>query len=209
MPQPGLSDIDICSLALRLLASKPIQAFTDQTPQAALMNALYPLVRDTLTRSFRWKFAIKRVQLNRITTTIYQFRQTRLELPTGTYVYALPNDYLGMIETDQDPSPYKMESIITNAVTGAQQLIIVSDNSVLGIRYLSRITDPTMFDPNFVFALVALLAREAALPETGDLKKAEMADRMYKGKIAEARYQGSIEDSADTLVATYFTTETR
>ena len=209
MPQPGLSDIDICSLALRFIGSKPIQSFSDQTPQAGLMNALYPLARDIVTRSYRWKFSIKRVQLNRLSLVPYQFKQTRIELPTGLYVYALPSDYLSMIETDQDPSPYKMESIISNATTGAQQLVIISDQSLLGIRYVSRVTDSTLFDPHFVSALTAYLAKEVVLPETGDLKKWEMMEKLYAAKIAEARFLGSIEDSNDTLVATYFTTETR
>jgi hypothetical protein len=209
MPQPGLSDVDICSLALRMIGSKPIQSFADTTPQAGLMSALYPLARDVVMRSYRWKFTIKRVQLNLITTTVYPFKQTRLELPTGLYVYALPNDYLSMVETDQDPSPYKMESVVTNTTTNAQQLVIISDNPTLGIRYVSRVTDPSLFDSHFVNALVSYLAKEVALPETGDKEKWKMLEQIYIGKIAEARFQGSIEDSTDTLVATYFTTDVR
>lgn len=208
MSQP-LSDVEICSLALRLLGSKPFNTFQDQSPQAGLMNAMYPLIRDTLLKSFRWKFSIKRAVLAQSSVTVAQFLQLRVDLPTGKYVYLLPNDYLSIIETDQDPSPYKIESAVTNVVTNAQQLVLLSDVNQLKIRYVSRITDPSLFDPAFAWALVANLAMEAALPETGDLKKQEMAKVMYAAKIAEARFLGSIEDSQDTLIATSFTTDTR
>jgi hypothetical protein len=209
MPQPGLSDVDICSLALRLIGSKPFQSFSDNTPQASLMNALYPLIRDQLLRSFPWKFAIKRTALSQLSISVYQFLQVRLELPTGKYVYGLPADFLRIIETDQDPSPYKIESVTTNASTNAQSLVLLSDNQTIGIRYISRITTTTFFDPNFTMALIAQLAMEAALPETGDLKKQSMAKDMYGFKLQEARLQGSIEDSPDTVLATYLTTDVR
>jgi len=205
----SLSDVEICSLALRLIGSKPFQTFQDQSPQAVLMAALYPLVRDTLLRSFHWKFAIKLVVLAQLSITVPQFLQLRFDLPTGKYVYALPNDYLNIVETDQDPSPYKIESAVINSQTNAQQLVLLSDVNQLKIRYVSRITDPSLFDASFTFALVGLLAMEVSLPETGDLKKHDMAEKMYLGKIAEARFLGSIEDSADTLIATSFTTDTR
>jgi len=208
MPQ-SLADVEICSLALKLIGSKPIQTFADQTPQASLMALLYPIVRDTLLRSFHWKFAIKRVVLNQLTLTVPQFLQLRIDLPTGKYVYALPTDFLSITETDQDPSPYKIESAVVNTTTGAQQLVLLSDVNVLKIRYVSRITDTTLFDPSFAWALVASLMMEAALPESGDLKKQEMASKMYAAKIQEARLLGSFEDSQDTLIATTFTTDTR
>ena len=208
MPQ-GLSDVELCSLALRLLGSKPFQTFQDQSPQAGLMSAMYPLVRDSLLKSFRWKFAIKRAQLAQLSVSIVQFLQLRIDLPTGKYAYILPSDYLSIIETDQDPSPYKIESVVINTTTNAQQLVLLSDVNALKIRYVSRITDPSMYDPAFAWALVANLAMEAALPETGDLKKHEMAKAMYAAKITEARFLGSIEDSQDTLIATSFTTDTR
>lgn len=208
MPQ-FLTNVEICSLALRLLGSKPFNSFQDTSPQAGLMNALYPLVRDSLLKSFRWKFAIKRVLLSQLSFTVEQFLQLRIDLPTGRFVYALPNDYLSIIETDQDPSPYKIESLVVNTTTNEQRLVLLSDVNQLRIRYISRITDPMLFDPTFAFALVANLAMEVALPETGDLKKHDMAKAMYGLKIAEARYLGSIEDSQDTLIATSFTTDTR
>src|SRR5574337_37280 len=205
----GLSDVDICSLALRSLGSKSIQSFNDNTPSAQLMSALYPITRDAVLKSFRWKFAIKRQGLNLLNFQTFQFKQTRLELPTGRFTFSLPPDYLSMIETDQDPSPYKIESFLTNTQTGAQQLVLISDNQSIGIRYISRITDPSLFDPTFIIALAARLSRDAALPETGDLAKLKSMDELYKEKIAEARYQGSIEDSEDVLLATQFTSDIR
>jgi len=205
----GLTDVDICSLALKSIGSKPIQSFTDQSNSAQLLALMYPVTRDAVLKSFRWKFAIKRQGLALTSYQPFQFKQVRLELPTGRWAFALPDDYLAMIETDQDPSPYKIESFVTNTQTNAQQLILLTDNQTIGIRYVSRITNPNLFDPIFILALAARIARDIALPETGDLAKLKSMDELYKEKIAEARFQGSIEDSEDTLLATYFTTDTR
>lgn len=211
MAGQGLAEVDICSLALRVLGAKAIQSFSDTVPSAGLMQALYPISRDNLLRSAAWKFAIRRAQLNPLTGTLslIQFKQTRLELPTGKNLYSEPADCLRILETDQDPSPYKIESMITNASTGAEQLVVVSDQNSLAIRYIARITNTALFDPSFIVALAAHLAMETALAVTGDVKKQEMAAKLASAKIQEARLLGSFDDQYDTYLSTYFTTDTR
>jgi hypothetical protein len=206
----GKSSTDIVNIALRLLGDAGISSLTDQTPSALLMNELYDVTRDYLVRSFNWKFAIKRAALSQLSgVTVDQFRQLTRDMVTGLFVYGLPSDYLRILQTDSDPAPYKIESVVTNTSTQAQQLVLLSDIQTLAIRYISRITDTNLFDPNFIMALAARLSMEACIPITGSEKKLESFARIYEEKIREARYQGSIEDSPDTMQSTYLTTDCR
>jgi hypothetical protein len=206
----GIGPTDIINIALRLLGDKGIASVSDQTPNAQLMNSLYDVTRDYLMRSFNWKFSIKRAQLSQLSgISIVQFKQLRLEQVTGRFVYGLPADYLRILETDQDPSPYKIESIVTNPTTQSQQLCLLSDQNQLAVRYISRITDTNLFDPNFIMAFAARLSAEAAIPITGNEKKAKLMGDVYQEKIREARLHGSFDDSDDVMQSTVLTTDVR
>lgn len=208
-----LNSVGICSLALKQLGDAGIASLTANSPAAAFMNDSYAPARDFLLETYPWKFAIKRVALNQLTAVPVTLGSTqgmggRTDLP-NTYAYALPDDYLRDIETGNDPNPYKVEFIVTNATTGAGQVCVISDDNTLVIRYCARVTDTSTFTPAFAWALTAYMAAEAALNITGSLKKQEQLYAIFKQKIQEARTANSFEGSQDTLWTTALTTEVR
>jgi len=104
-------------------------------------------------------------------------------------IFALPSDYVKLIQIYPNYIPYRIES----------NFILCSESDELDIKYTYHITDPDEWDSTFVEAFAALLAREAALPITDSLRKQKKMDEMFEDKIADARFSGSIEDDIQEM----------
>lgn len=86
----GLSDVQICNLALARVGQKKfIQSLSESSTPAALCNALYPNARDNVFASFPWPFATKD------TGQTTGLAQLSINLRLGyAYAYATPTDML-------------------------------------------------------------------------------------------------------------------
>lgn len=104
-------------------------------------------------------------------------------------IYALPSDYIHLLEVMPSYIDYKLES----------NFILCSVSDELDIKYIYEVTNPDEFDPAFVEAFAALLARESALQITGSKSTRKDMDEMFEDKIADARFSGSIEDPGDVI----------
>ena len=208
------SEASIASLALKIMADKGITSLGDATNSASLMNDLYPVARDLLQSLYPWKFCINRVTLNQLTTvplnigSVNTTISQRQELP-NRFAYSLPANYIRMIETGNDPNPFKIENIVTNVSTGASQPCVISDDSTLVIRYIARMTDVTQFTPAFVWALVTFLATYAAIQVTGSVAKMKAMNEIHRLALQDARTVNSFEQSEDILITSIFTTDVR
>lgn len=138
------SEVDICNLALSKLGEQTIIALTEDSKSARVCNLFYSDTRDSLLRSHPWNFAIKRVELAKLTTTpIYGFDSE----------FQLPSDCLRVMYTDLQSSnqDFRVEG---------KKLLANSDS--IRIEYISRVEDTTQFDASFVDALWMLLASRIA-----------------------------------------------
>ena len=119
--------------------------------------------------------------------------------PTNEFdnIFALPSDYIKLIELYPDYISYRIES----------NFILCSESDELDIRYIYKVTNPDEMDATFIEAFAALLAREAAIPLTDSLRKQKKMDEMFEDKIADARFSGSIEDDLEEIKADDWLTE--
>lgn len=123
----------------------------DDTLNAERCRLYYPLVRDSLLRSFSWNFAMKRVQLTRVGPT---------PVSGYDYAYTLPDDCLRMIaEIDEDTDePLDADSYPWRVESGE----LLCNEEEPYIKYVYRNEDVEQYDPLFVQLLVYELAAELA-----------------------------------------------
>src|SRR5437899_1346963 len=172
-----LAPVEIASLAAQFLGDKAFATFGD-TPTARFLNNLFNTGRDGLLQMYPWKFAIKRQQLAKLavapvsmgTTNAASSSSQREDLPNAN-AFALPTDYLRIIETSNDPNPWKIESVIlSGAGTLGDPYVygpgLITDDDRIVVRYIARIEDSTQWTSLYAWALAAYLAMESALPTT-------------------------------------------
>ena len=97
--------IQVCNLALNLIGANEIEAFTDNSREARLLNANYELWVHQCFSKFQWRFA---------TTAAQCTQQAVCPIPQWKYAYLLPGDliaidsvYLNRVTPVYDTSVHK------------------------------------------------------------------------------------------------------
>jgi hypothetical protein len=142
------SDIEICNLGLAKFGDKKITTITAPTcKEERECKVLYPLMRDTLTSSHPWNFAMKRADITGSLTTTPAFG--------WDYAYTLPADCLRVWEfsTDYTENPdFEIEG----------GLLLTDEEEYIYIRYLYQVTETGKFPMAYVNCLATLLGAELA-----------------------------------------------
>lgn len=176
------SEVGICNAGLLMLGENPILALTDNSKAARTCNALYADKRDWLIRSHEWKFAIARTNLAADSAS-----------PDHEYdnQFSLPTNCLRLLSVYPKTVRYKRE--------GKK---ILSNETILYIRYLRRVTDPDTMDDSFREVLATTIAKESALTLTDSMRKQKAMEDMFEVKLTDARFVGSIEEDnpADNVI---------
>lgn len=182
---------------------------TDDTTAAKLCRIHYPHCRDSVLREHPWNFAVRRVALA-ASATAPQFEYT--------YAFPLPGDCLKVIRTSWEANgwwsadlswpthelaiPYRIETVYTGTA-GSQipQKCLLTNESSVSIEYVSKITDPTLFDPMFTEALICRVAMAVCLPLTSDKRQygdlyATYREAMGLAKTVDAQ-EGSTREVVD------------
>lgn len=176
------SEVQVCNLALTKIGESEITSLTENSKAARLCNLHYAPTRDAVIRSHIWNFAIKRVELALSTITpAYDF----------AYQFVLPSDCIRILETN----------LVSTAEFKIENGFVLADSDSIKVRYLSQVTDPTIFDSLFTEALAARLAAELAIPLTDSLNLSKLMIDMYTSKIAEARTMDAVEGTPDNIEA--------
>ena len=166
--------VDIANIALGHIGEPPILNFNEDTVASRTVNVFYDqAVKETL-RDHPWNFAISRAVLARLATApAFEW----------DHQYQLPADFLRLISINTHPTPYVIEGrkILTNAETAQ-------------LRYITLITDTSLFDPMFVAALAARLAHYIALPITQSESQKNSMWSLYLQTLAGARDVDAQED---------------
>lgn len=188
------SNSSVASQASVRLGAGRIQSLTGETgDNAVFFNEIFADTRDAVLQMYPWPFATRRATLARLSSPPITMGSARQDLP-NLYYFQLPNDYLQLVETSQDFNPYKVEN-------NGTQLVMVSDQTSINIRYIARIEDPTRWPPLFTEALIAKLAAEGAVPLKGRIDRAQFFEKVFEGKLKMARFKAGQEGSPDTLVS--------
>lgn len=162
------SIVDCCNKALDKVGQNPIISLGDATKSANLCARNWPLIRDQVLRDHPWNFAVKRATLAPSTETpVWGF----------TARFPLPSDNLRLIEVrDMSTDEYQVEN-------GA----IHANSTVLYIRYISRITDPNVYDSLFVDAVSTRLAAEICETLTQSTPKKKVLFEEYDDSLTRAK----------------------
>lgn len=162
------SIVDVSNRALDKLGQSPITSLEDGDTTANLCARTWPIVRDRLLRSYPWNFAVKR------DTTAPESSSPSWGF---TYQHTLPSDCLRLLEIlDLRTHEYEVEGnkILTNA-------------SVLYLRYIRQVTDPNEYDAMFVDAAASLMAFEMCERLTQSNQKKDFLWQEYMENVAKAR----------------------
>jgi len=171
------SDTEIASLALTRIGQARILDIAGESENAVLCNMLYPKARDEVLRSHKWRCAIERQSLARLSAAPagaeydYQF-----QLPTDPYCLRV----LGM--PDNPTAAYEIEG----------DRLLTNETACL-IKYLKRITTPSKLDSLLSDAIVLKLALKLSFKIVPDLKVRKDIEDEYKDVIIEARRVNMIE----------------
>ena len=156
----ALSSTSICNMALGRIGEKRIADYTDTTENnvpAVLCRLHYEQTRNALLRSHLWRFARKRAELSaNITDPIFEW----------DYAYDLPADFLRLwIKPFEDNNVGWHNTRYSYSIEGSQ---LLSNEDEMNIRYISKVTDETKFDPLFVEVFILKLAMKFVMSLTGD-----------------------------------------
>jgi hypothetical protein len=175
------SDVSICNLALQRLGSPRITQLTEDSPEARACNAAFEAIRDAELRKRAWKFSVKRATL--------AASAVEPDFEFG-YAFPLPSDCIRLLP----PNRRELDWTVENH-EGAPA-ILTNDGDSLEVRYISRITDPTLFDPLFVKAFSFALAEQLVEALTQSNTKKASIKEDYREAISDARRMDAFEQIA-------------
>ena len=172
------SETSICNVALQKLGQGRIASLSEDSDTARACVLCYEAMRDRELRANKWKFALTRVTLSASATA-----------PDFTYAnaFVLPADCLRPLFPARTDMDWKVENHLGSPA------ILTNDGTTLELRYVARITDPTIFDPLFVDALACKMAWQMCEKFTQSNSKKDSALNEYVIAIREAKKVNAIE----------------
>ena len=171
------SETSICNLALQRLGAQPIVSLTQNAQNAKECARAYDHIRDAEICKYRWNFAIKRVVL-----------APDSDAPGFDYDYqfTLPTDCIRPLPSNKD----------TDWLSEGRKILTNAGNT-LYLRYLARITDTNLFNPQFNIVLSLAIAKQLNGKVTqSNVKQADL-NQEYKDEVSIARAVNAIETISD------------
>lgn len=166
-----LNETSICKQALgRIGASQIDDVETDTSPPAIQCRLHYEQTRDSLLRSYSWRFASGRETLTQDTDTP-DFE--------WDFQYPLPDDFKYLKSIYEG----RFSSINFRNISLEGNLLLTNEDT-MEIRYIKKVTDVSEFDSLFIEVLVLLLADKLIGPLAG----------------GDPRIQKKIDDALDELM---------
>ena len=141
------NETSICNMSLAKMGAKKIpdgQTVEDSASLEAIQCRLhYEQTRDSLLRSYWWRFASARAELASTTDPDFEWDNA----------FTLPSDFLAMKSIFENR--FSDENFRSYALEG--NLLLTNQDEIF-IRYVKKVTDVTEFDSLFVEVLVLQLA---------------------------------------------------
>lgn len=178
------TELGIVNSALIKLGVETISALPGTTRQGAIANEQYSKLRDELLYEHPWNFAMKRATLTATASTPeFEF----------SYEYSLPADCLRVWATQYEEDFYQVE--------GTK---LYSNYSDLKIRYISKVTDASLFSPQFSELLSLKISADLAFVfvQSNSLKATLLQE--YSLKLRDARSHDAQENPSYYLTDDVF-----
>jgi hypothetical protein len=176
--------IEISSNALMLIGDKPISSFTDSGAGATVAANLYQSTYESVLSTHPWSFALKEQKLSKLS-------QTPDPLTNFSFAFQLPVDLVRLWAL----LPHSNYIIVGS-------LIYTNQNDLLA-RYVHA-PDETVLPPHFVKSLEYKLASEFAISITEDNAMAELYEKKFRLKVAEARSVDSQSRPQESIIDSPF-----
>jgi hypothetical protein len=176
--------IEISSNALMLIGDKPISSFTDSGAGATVAANLYRSTYESVLSTHPWSFALKEQKLSKLS-------QTPDPLTNFNSAFQLPGDLV------------RLWAILPHSnyiIVGS--LVYTNQNDLLA-RYIYA-PDETVLPPHFVKSLEYKLASEFAISITEDNAMAELYEKKFRMKVAEARAVDSQSRPQESIIDSPF-----
>ena len=188
---PGVSQTEICNLALLRLSVRRITAISDGSKPATALSDAWDLCVKSALRDNNWNFAQKIIPLTQIAN----------ETVLGwDYLYVYPADGLFIREIcDQNTigsnvKNYEWEKMLSPD-TSTPSIATNLENAYA--RYTVLVTDVTKWDSQFCDCLAWRLAAECAHSLTGSQDIAARMVQAYSAASATAQTSNAVEGHKD------------
>lgn len=182
------SEVSICNVALsRCGINSSIAALNEDGQEAEICNLHYAEVRDQVLRDAAWPFATRYASLALVEEDPNE---------DWAFAYRAPTDMLrairiiGDVRSERPRVPFKLGS-------DEAGLLIYTDWADAQLEYTIRITDTSLFSPDFASAVSWRLAMEIATPLTDNPSWSDRAARYYGAAIAMAGSNAANEQAPD------------
>jgi hypothetical protein len=155
--------------ALLQIGADPITGIDDGTANANVCKQFYPNLRDALIRAHHWNFAMKRATLAAdAVAPLFGFSSQ----------FTLPADLLKIVEYSGGNPVVVGGSVTTPLFAIPQRYVIeerklLTNDTIVMIVYLSRVTNPDLWDGLFYQLVTTWLASKLALSIAKDASKAK------------------------------------
>ena len=176
--------IDIYNLALQKLGAATLETVDEDSRNRRSCDNCYRILRDSELRAHPWTFSIKRVSLTASATIPLALTDT---FYPNAAAFVLPTDYLRILFPPRTHIDWVIENI------GPEKAIITNDAGPLTIRYISRVSDTTLFDDNFTEMLACKMAMFMAEQITQSNSKIANISAQYNEARKIARKMNAFE----------------
>lgn len=183
------STIQICNMALLRVGGQTISSLDEGSRESQLCSAFLEQCREQILRAFPWPFARRRVALADLGTPVSNWG----------YRYAYPSDCIQALRIVYPGLrlPLANQNIPFEVSSSATQRVIHCDWAGAELEYTARVTDPSLYDSQFISAFAWLLAAEIAMPLIGKPEPSNLARQHYMLALSEAAAQALSEGCSD------------
>jgi len=176
------STVDIANRALTKLGQARIISLEDRKKAAETISSMFGAIRDAELREHVWSFSRARATLPAMSDTP-EFGYRRQ--------YQLPADHLRLLRLANFhvyPKP-----TIQGLYSIEGRRILTDVEAPLRIEFITRVTDPNLFDALFVEVLACRLAVESCEDLTQSQTKFQQVATMYSRALAGAIRANAVE----------------
>lgn len=196
------TDTTIVNRALQGLGASAIGSLSEDSDSARIMNAIYIPTLDKALREGDWNFANVRQTLAQLASDPAWGPTRQYALPSNPHCLRVLEANLNGDEGLSSDEGYRIETYIDGS--GGAQRVIVTDAASVGILYVARILDTSIYDALFAYALEVDLKFQAAYPITRNAtlvqalqQEKEVAWRKAKaGDGVEGRKKKTVTDDS-------------
>lgn len=168
------SAVAVCNMGLNRLGASLIADLEGDLPNEVLCAEAYPTALDQVLVEHPWSFAIVRQMLA---------EDAGDNLTPWTYRYQIPHD----------PPCLRPVTLIDESYEDSEELFEREGDSIYthlapaGLKYVTRVDDPTLFPPKFSEALACKIAALVAYPIMQDRNVVMLMEQQYLYELARAR----------------------